>query len=215
MPPSGGFFLNSLPTNDSAGEAPPPKTMGVTDYTYRYYDPTTGRWPSRDPIEEEGGINLYSFVGNDGVNGWDFLGMQIEVDDKNGKCCKNPRRDSKTGRFASQQALLDQVSKNLETVPAGPGQKPTIDPRIAKALGKALGETAKGITDVNDLVQYASALTAAAAAKKVIDAEAAYTLCLCQAEGDGVKECEHLKIVMDTMIDLASGITEGLFKINN
>jgi hypothetical protein len=35
----------------------------------------TGRWPSRDPIEEEGGINLYGFVGNDGVNWWDYLGL--------------------------------------------------------------------------------------------------------------------------------------------
>jgi hypothetical protein len=49
--------------------------MGVTDYTYRYYDPVTGRWPSRDPIEEEGGINLYGFVGNDGVDRIDVLGL--------------------------------------------------------------------------------------------------------------------------------------------
>ena len=44
-------------------------------YGYRYYDPVTGRWPSRDPIEENGGINLYSFVNNDGVNQWDYLGQ--------------------------------------------------------------------------------------------------------------------------------------------
>ena len=47
---------------------------GVTDYTYRYYDPLTGRWPSRDPIEEEGGINLYGFVYNDPYTWYDFLG---------------------------------------------------------------------------------------------------------------------------------------------
>jgi RHS repeat-associated protein len=47
----------------------------VTDYGYRYYDPVTGRWPSRDPIGERGGINLYGFVGNDGVNVWDRLGL--------------------------------------------------------------------------------------------------------------------------------------------
>jgi RHS repeat-associated protein len=75
-PPSGGFFLNPLPTNDSAEEAPPPKTTGVTDYGYRYYDPVTGRWPSRDPIGEDGGVNLYGFVGNDGVNLWDILGLE-------------------------------------------------------------------------------------------------------------------------------------------
>lgn len=55
---------------------PPPKTAsGVLYYGYRYYDPTTGRWPSRDPIEEDGGLNLYGFVNNDGVNEWDRLGL--------------------------------------------------------------------------------------------------------------------------------------------
>ena len=49
----------------------------VTYYGYRYYDPITGRWPSRDPIEERGGINLYGFVGNDGVNALDVLGEKI------------------------------------------------------------------------------------------------------------------------------------------
>jgi RHS repeat-associated protein len=38
--------------------------VGVTFYTYRYYDPVTGRWASRDPIEELGGLNLYGFVEN-------------------------------------------------------------------------------------------------------------------------------------------------------
>jgi RHS repeat-associated protein len=49
-------------------------TTGLYYYGYRFYDPETGRWPSRDPIEERGGVNLYGFVGNDGVNGWDYLG---------------------------------------------------------------------------------------------------------------------------------------------
>ena len=48
---------------------------GVAYYGYRYYDPITGRWPSRDPIEERGGINLYGFGGNDGVKRWDILGL--------------------------------------------------------------------------------------------------------------------------------------------
>ena len=47
---------------------------GLYYYLYRYYDPLTGRWPSRDPIEEEGGINLYGFVGNDGTDDIDVLG---------------------------------------------------------------------------------------------------------------------------------------------
>ena len=47
----------------------------VAYYGYRFYDPETGRWPSRDPIQERGGVNLYGFVGNDGVNKWDYLGQ--------------------------------------------------------------------------------------------------------------------------------------------
>jgi len=56
--------------------AHPAKRANVTDYLYRDYDPVTGRWVSRDSIEEEGGVNLYSFVGNDGVNQRDVLGEQ-------------------------------------------------------------------------------------------------------------------------------------------
>jgi len=38
------------------------------------YDDRVLDWPSRDPIEERGGVNLYAFVGNDGINKWDKLG---------------------------------------------------------------------------------------------------------------------------------------------
>jgi RHS repeat-associated protein len=44
-------------------------------YGYRYYHPQTGRWINRDPIEEDGGLNLYGFVGND-VNKFDLLGWK-------------------------------------------------------------------------------------------------------------------------------------------
>ena len=47
---------------------------GLHYYGYRYYDASTGRWPSRDPIGEEGGLNLYGFLENDGVNRCDVLG---------------------------------------------------------------------------------------------------------------------------------------------
>lgn len=50
---------------------------GLVYYGFRYYDPETGRWLNRDPIEEQGEWNLYGFVGNDGVNAWDYLGLAI------------------------------------------------------------------------------------------------------------------------------------------
>jgi hypothetical protein len=48
----------------------------ITNYGERYYDPQLGRWTSRDPIGERGGLNLYGFVGNDGVNSFDLLGQE-------------------------------------------------------------------------------------------------------------------------------------------
>jgi RHS repeat-associated protein len=37
-------------------------------YGYRFYNPSTGRWLSRDPIGEQGGKNLYGFVQNNPEN---------------------------------------------------------------------------------------------------------------------------------------------------
>jgi RHS repeat-associated protein len=47
---------------------------GLYYYGYRYYNTTTGKWINRDPIEETGGVNVYGFVGNDGINILDILG---------------------------------------------------------------------------------------------------------------------------------------------
>ena len=49
---------------------------GVRYYGFRYYNPSTGRWLSRDPIEENGGENLYAFVSNDGINAFDPYGLE-------------------------------------------------------------------------------------------------------------------------------------------
>lgn len=43
---------------------------------YRAYSPTIGRWLSRDPIGERGGLNLYGYVHNNSVNLWDPLGLK-------------------------------------------------------------------------------------------------------------------------------------------
>jgi RHS repeat-associated protein len=48
---------------------------GYYNYGYRYYLPELGKWPSRDPIVERGGLNLYGFVENNGINELDVLGM--------------------------------------------------------------------------------------------------------------------------------------------
>ena len=51
------------------------KETGLVFYGFRYYSPQTGRWLSRDPIAETGGMNLYAFVKNDPIGNIDILGL--------------------------------------------------------------------------------------------------------------------------------------------
>ena len=48
---------------------------GLYYYGFRYYDPSAGRWLSRDPIEENGGTSIYGYVGNSSPNYIDNVGL--------------------------------------------------------------------------------------------------------------------------------------------
>jgi RHS repeat-associated protein len=63
----------------SSKEAHP--NSGLVYYGYRFYDPNLQRWINRDPIQEEGGINLYGFLLNDPLNFVDPKGSdRYEID---------------------------------------------------------------------------------------------------------------------------------------
>jgi RHS repeat-associated protein len=48
---------------------------GLIMLTFRYYNPETGRFLTRDPIGYEGGINIYAYVTNNPINLQDMLGL--------------------------------------------------------------------------------------------------------------------------------------------
>ena len=54
---------------------------GLVYYGYRYYNAEMGRWISRDPVAEDGGLNFYAFCANHAVYGRDSLGLFVEDDD--------------------------------------------------------------------------------------------------------------------------------------
>ncbi|BCX47294.1 rhs protein family toxin domain [Haloferula helveola] len=54
---------------------PPVGRRRLNIYGFRYYHPELGRWASRDPIGERGGINLYGFVRNRATYRVDFFGL--------------------------------------------------------------------------------------------------------------------------------------------
>jgi RHS repeat-associated protein len=59
-------------------------------YGYRYYNPSTGAWRNRDPLEEKGGKNLYVFVANGPVSQIDSDGeltlTGVEFTDSTFRC---------------------------------------------------------------------------------------------------------------------------------
>ena len=96
-------------------------------YGFRYTDPQTGRWLSRDPIGERGGVNLYGFVGNDGINAWDYLGLEEK------KIIM--RRDVGSPRFEKGSlAIANPNDPLLKKMAAESGH--TIEELIKKALGE-------------------------------------------------------------------------------
>jgi len=72
---------------------------GFYYYGYRYYHPASGRWLSRDPIGEWGGLMLYGFVNNSVVNIIDILGLQ-----SSDPCCKD-------GELIDCKELNDKIRK--------------------------------------------------------------------------------------------------------
>jgi RHS repeat-associated protein len=63
-----------LSTFQFAGDyAHQPSGLNLTHY--RVYDPNTARWLSRDPIKEKGGLNLYEYCNDDGINSIDPQGL--------------------------------------------------------------------------------------------------------------------------------------------
>ena len=52
----------------------------MPDYGFRYYIPVSGRWLSRDPIGEEGGVNLFAICGNAALYRSDGLGCEFRLE---------------------------------------------------------------------------------------------------------------------------------------
>ena len=51
---------------------------GLVMYQLRAYSPGLGRWITRDPAGEEGGVNLYGMCANDVMSHFDYLGRTFD-----------------------------------------------------------------------------------------------------------------------------------------
>jgi len=55
------------------------RKLGLYLLGQRWYDSEVGRFISRDPIGEKGGVNLYVYVGNNPVNTSDSEGLDVST----------------------------------------------------------------------------------------------------------------------------------------
>jgi RHS repeat-associated protein len=78
--------------------------LGLQDNRHRYYHPGVGRWLSRDPIGELGGLNLYGYVGNRPMSSVDPMGLSACSDFANGAV--NAVRDFGALAFAGTSLVV-------------------------------------------------------------------------------------------------------------
>lgn len=130
-------------------------------YLHRYYNPSTGRWLSRDPIGEAGGRNLYAFLANRGPNAIDWLGLCTIGHVRNPKCeitvTDSGNDPSRVGsvkgleELAGETELFAKLFGLAETIASGG----TVG--IAEAVEKAAEKVAEeeGRPDVKDMAKTA------------------------------------------------------------
>ena len=86
---------------------------GLYYYGYRYYNPATGRWINRDPIEEWGGRNLYGFLANKVSSFWEIMGLSPNYPD----CCQTEKKavDAANDAFEKARNASDYAKRDFDS----------------------------------------------------------------------------------------------------
>ena len=71
--PAGGTYAQDNPIRFASKYCD--EYTGLYQYNHRMYSPRLGRFITRDPIGEYGGLNLYAYCRNGPVDDWDYLGL--------------------------------------------------------------------------------------------------------------------------------------------
>ena len=142
-------FGNTLAASGSEAENNPYRfstkhfmpEFGWYDYGRRYYAPALGRWPTRDPIEEDGGLNLYGFVRNDPTNRFDYLGQFSEFID----CCPC----QKSALASDEKRALQHIANLMNNINQAISQRPQkrITDTSSQDYGKFKDQIARRLED--------------------------------------------------------------------
>jgi RHS repeat-associated protein len=112
------------------------QASGLNLTLYRAYDPELGRWISRDPIAEQGGLNLYAYVANNPLSLVDTFGLAYEITETQGL-----HYNDRSSKFGFK--IVGDGFGGVRTAPMGGTH--TYDVSRAEAiLGRDLSNPAKG-----------------------------------------------------------------------
>jgi len=101
-------------------------------------------WPSRDPIGERGGVNLYGFVGNDGVSGMDILGLKLVFSAN----CDQGKRNYLQKAYDAVDASIQAGIEELDSIIASGTPSLTYKAAFNYVVGTKFNiEEAKGLRD--------------------------------------------------------------------
>jgi RHS repeat-associated protein len=158
------YRFSSKEWNDNAG---------LYYYLFRFYDPNLQRWLNRDPIEEDGGLNLYQFVGNGQLNDIDPLGLAgvIIMRFSNGTSLvqvvptttQQSSAQSRTERIEIVQAFLDNGGYNAAMM-AVPGPEEIVIAKTLEKVAKPMVSACKA-----NLARFKKKLPANATPTKIFD----------------------------------------------
>ena len=131
---------------------------GLYNYGFRFYNPYLGRWLSRDPIGERGGLNLYAMVGNNALNGRDILGLEPA-----------PTRECPQGKVKDAKCLDAALDEYAISVAAAENEfntatdDPWTDIGGDALLGAGAGAAGAGFSGAGRFAHWAALAGAAAA----------------------------------------------------
>jgi RHS repeat-associated protein len=96
---------------------------GLNLAPFRAYNAQLGRWINRDPIEEDGGVNLYAYAGNSPIVFQDLLGLQFGFHQGNW-----------TGMTWANGSWIGEDNPLMPMLPGdvGPDGRPFVEPKNPK-----------------------------------------------------------------------------------